>query len=49
MVRPFPDILRTSISKIGMPYNYPTIMAMAVNIANLSADSDKILIFYNEF
>jgi len=48
-VRPFPDILRTSITQIGTPYNYPTVMAMAVHISKLSQDSDKIIIVYNEF
>jgi len=49
MARPFPDMLRTSISQIGTPYNYPTIMAMAVHIAALSKDADKVTIIYNEF
>ena len=31
-VRPFPDMLVHSISQIGTPYNYPTVMAMAVHI-----------------
>lgn len=31
-VRPFPDMLKTSISQVGTPFNYPTVMAMAVNI-----------------
>jgi len=48
-VRPFPDMLKTSISQIGTPYNYPTVMAMAVNIQNMSKDADKVLIIYNEF
>lgn len=29
--------------------NYPTVMSMAVNIANASHDSDKIVLVYNEF
>jgi F-type H+-transporting ATPase subunit gamma len=29
MTRPFPDLLRLSISQVGTPYNYPTVMAMA--------------------
>jgi F-type H+-transporting ATPase subunit gamma len=33
-MRPFPDMLKTSISQIGTPYNYPTVMAMAVHITN---------------
>lgn len=48
-VRPFPDLLRTSITAIGSPYNYPTVMAMAVHITNLSRDADKVIIIYNEF
>ena len=32
LTRPFPDLLKTSISQIGTPYNYPTVMAMAVHI-----------------
>jgi F-type H+-transporting ATPase subunit gamma len=39
MVRPFPDLLRASISQVGTPYNYPTVMSMAVHIAALSEDS----------
>lgn len=29
MIRPFPDIMKMSISDIGSPTNYPTIMAIA--------------------
>jgi F0F1-type ATP synthase gamma subunit len=47
--RPFPDMLKTSISQIGSPTNYPTVMAMAVHITAMSKDSDKVLIVYNEF
>lgn len=49
MVRPFPDLLRTSISQVGTPYNYPTVMAMAVHISALAQDSDKIVVVFNEF
>jgi F-type H+-transporting ATPase subunit gamma len=49
LVRPFPDMIKTSISQIGTPYNYPTVMAMAVHITSLSKDADKVLIIYNEF
>mmetsp|Transcript_10051 Transcript_10051/g.16929 ORF Transcript_10051/g.16929 Transcript_10051/m.16929 type:complete len:247 (+) Transcript_10051:144-884(+) len=49
MIRPFPDLLKTSISQVGTPYNYPTVMAMAVHISNLSQDSDKIVVVFNEF
>ena len=36
MVRPFPDMLKYSISQIGTPYNYPVVMAMAVHVTNIS-------------
>ena len=49
MVRPFPDMLKYSISQIGTPYNYPVVMAMAVHVTNLSQDADKVVIIYNEF
>ena len=48
-MRPFPDMLKTSITQIGTPYNYPTVMAMAVNITAMSKDADKVIIIYNEF
>ncbi len=32
MIRPFPDLIRSSISDIGSPCNYPTIMAIAEQI-----------------
>lgn len=49
LARPFPDMLKTAITHVGTPYNYPTVMSMAVNIAAMSKDSDKIVIVYNEF
>lgn len=48
-MRPFPDMLKTSITKVGTPYNYPTIMSMAVHVTELSQDADKICVIYNEF
>ena len=48
-VRPFPDLLKTSISQVGTPYNYPTVMAMSTHISEMSQDSDKIVVVYNEF
>lgn len=29
MIRPFPDLIKASVSDIGSPCNYPTIMAIA--------------------
>jgi F-type H+-transporting ATPase subunit gamma len=49
MIRPFPDMLKSSISYIQTPYNYPAVMAMAVNISQYSQDADKIIVIYNEF
>ena len=49
MLRPFPDLLKFAITHVGQPYNYPSVMAMAVHISALSKDSDKIVIIYNEF
>ena len=36
MVRPFPDMLKHSISQVGTPYNYPTVMSMAVNVSQMA-------------
>jgi len=41
--------LKFSISKVGTPYNYPTVMSMAVHIAQFSNDADRIVVVYNEF
>ena len=32
MIRPFPDLIKNSISDIGSPCNYPTIMAIAEQV-----------------
>jgi F-type H+-transporting ATPase subunit gamma len=29
MIRPFPDMIKNSISDLGTPSNYPTVMAIA--------------------
>jgi len=49
LVRPFADILKESITKVGTPYNYPTVMSMAVHVTEMSKDNDKITVIYNEF
>jgi len=49
LMRPFPDMLRTSISKVGTPYNYPTVMSMSILVTDMSKDADKICVIYNEF
>lgn len=47
--RPFPDCLTTAITNIAVPYNYPTVMAIAEFITQDSGNVDKITIFYNQF
>ena len=48
-VRPFPDALKTAITKVQTPYNYPTVMAMSVHITQFAQDADKIIVLYNQF
>lgn len=47
--RPFPDLLKVSISEIDTPYNFPMVMAVGEHIKAQSGSSDKIIVFYNEF
>jgi ATP synthase F1 gamma subunit len=49
MTRPFPDMIKNSISDIGSPCNYPTIMAISDQVMRESEGYDKIVIYYNEF
>ena len=49
MKRPFPDLLKVGISEIQTPYNFPMVMAVSEHITAHSKDSDKIVVFYNEF
>lgn len=49
MIRPFPDMIKMSISDIGSPCNYPTIMAISDQIQRDSENYDKIVVYYNEF
>jgi F-type H+-transporting ATPase subunit gamma len=49
MIRPFPDLIKNSISDIGSPCNYPTIMAIADQVQRQSDGYDKIVVYYNEF
>jgi F-type H+-transporting ATPase subunit gamma len=49
MIRPFPDMIKNSISDIGSPCNYPTIMAISDQVMRQSEGYDKIVIYYNEF
>jgi F-type H+-transporting ATPase subunit gamma len=49
MIRPFPDMIRMTISEIPSPINYPTIMAISDQISRESEGCDKIVVYYNEF
>lgn len=49
MIRPFPDLIKNSISDIGSPCNYPTIMGIADQVQRQSDGFDKIVVYYNEF
>lgn len=47
--RPFPDCLKTAVTGIQVPYNYPTVMALAEFINQESEGTDKIVVYYNQF
>ena len=49
MIRPFPDLIKNSISDIGSPCNYPTIMAISDTVSRQSDGYDRIVVYYNEF
>lgn len=49
MTRPFPDLLRSSISQVVTPISYPTVMSLAGYVNNYSQNADKIIVVYNEF
>lgn len=47
--RPFPDVMKQSITHIVTPFNYPSVMAVGVLVAQKSDDFDKIHVLYNHF
>jgi ATP synthase F1 gamma subunit len=49
MMRPFPDLIKMSISDIPSPRNFPVIMAISDTVARQSDGYDKIVVYYNEF
>lgn len=49
LIRPFADVIQNTYSELPSPANYPTIMALAEQIAKQGEDVDKIVIYYNEF
>lgn len=49
MIRPFPDLISQSYSELPSPFNYPTAMAIAELVTKESENSERIVIYYNEF
>lgn len=49
MIRPFPDLIKLSISEITVPNNFPTVMSFAEIVTKESDGFDKIVVYYNEF
>jgi len=47
--RPFPDLLVENAQNLSHPVNFPLSMSLSSKIQELSQDSDKIVVFYNEF
>lgn len=49
LIRPFPDLVKLSISEVATPLNYPTVGSIAGQISSFATNADKIVIYYNEF
>jgi F-type H+-transporting ATPase subunit gamma len=49
LLRPYPDLVKASISEVSTPLNYPTVCAIGQQITSVAAGCDKIIIYYNEF
>ena len=49
LIRPFPDLVRYSLSEVSTPLNFPTVASVAQQISSASAGHDKVIIYYNEF
>lgn len=49
LLRPFPEMVKASISEVTTPLNYPTVCSIAQQITQNAQGYDKIVIFYNEF
>ena len=48
-IRPFPDLLKDSISAVSVPLNFSTINAISAQVNIAAKEFDKIEIYYNEF
>jgi len=49
LARPFPECMKLNISDVQSPINYPTVMAIGEHIVKMGEQSDKIIVYYNEF
>lgn len=49
LIRPFPDLIKTALTHVKLPVNYPSMMAIAGQIAGAADDADKILLVHNVF
>jgi F-type H+-transporting ATPase subunit gamma len=49
LLRPFPDLVKGSISDVATPLNYPTVCSISQQITQNSVGFDKIVIYFNEF
>ena len=47
--RPMLELMKTAISDISKPVNYPTVIAVSEHIIKASEGSDKIIVYFNEF
>lgn len=48
-VRPFPDLLKNSVSDVSIPLNFTTVNAISNQINIAASGYDKVVIYYNEF
>jgi F-type H+-transporting ATPase subunit gamma len=49
LLRPFPDLLRMSISEVSTPLSYGNVAAIAQKLSQTSQGHDRIVIYFNEF
>lgn len=48
-IRPFPDLLKNSVSDVAIPLNFATVNAISNQINAAAVGFDKVIIYYNEF
>jgi F-type H+-transporting ATPase subunit gamma len=49
LLRPFPDLMKASISEVSTPINFATVTSISQQVTTAAAGYDKITIFFNEF